>query len=117
MVVLPVTNDQPGVGARVAWSGAGRSIPVGRLTAGRLSDAVCTVLGDPSYRERAEGLRSQLTAADGLNRAADLIEAAFGSSSKAVPSDAAVRRRAQPGGSRPGVAAGIGESHANNTAL
>jgi MGT family glycosyltransferase len=95
MVVLPVTNDQPGVGARVEWSGTGRSIPVGRLTAGRLGDAVCDVLGDPSYRERAEGLRSRLEAADGLNRAADLIEAAFGSSARAVRGAPAVRRRAR----------------------
>jgi MGT family glycosyltransferase len=93
MVVLPVTYDQPGVGTRVAWSGAGRSIPVGRLTVGRLRDAVSTVLGDPSYRERAEGLQLRLKAADGLNRAADLIEAAFDSSSsfRAMPADQARR--------------------------
>jgi MGT family glycosyltransferase len=91
MVVLPVTNDQPGVGARVEWSGAGRSIPVGRLTVRRLRDAICEVLGDPSYRERAEGLRSRLKAADGLNRAADLIGAAFGSNSRTVACDSALR--------------------------
>jgi MGT family glycosyltransferase len=77
MVVLPVTNDQPGVGTRVAWPGVGQSIPVGRLTVGRLRDAVCEVLGDPSYRERAERFRSRLKAVDGLNWAADLIGAAF----------------------------------------
>jgi MGT family glycosyltransferase len=87
MVVLPVTNDQPGVGTRVEWSGAGRSIPVGRLTVGRLRDAVCEVLGDPSFRERAESLHSRIKAGDGLNRAADLIEAAIGSSSRAVRTD------------------------------
>ena len=37
MVVLPVAYDQPGVGARVEWSGVGRSIPVGRLTVDRLA--------------------------------------------------------------------------------
>ena len=31
MVVLPVAYDQPGVGARVEWSGVGRSIPVGAV--------------------------------------------------------------------------------------
>jgi len=77
MVVLPVTYDQPGVGARVEWSGVGRSIPVGRLTVDRLRDAVRLVLGDPAYRERAGRLRSSIEAADGLNRAADLIEGAF----------------------------------------
>jgi UDP:flavonoid glycosyltransferase YjiC (YdhE family) len=77
MVVLPVTYDQPGVGARVEWSGVGRSIPVERLTVDRLRDAVRTVLGDPAYRERAGRLRSNIEAADGLNLAADLIEGAF----------------------------------------
>jgi zeaxanthin glucosyltransferase len=86
MVVLPVTNDQPGVGTRVEWSGAGRSIPIGRLTTGGLRDAVGEVLGDPSYRERAEGLRSRIEAADGLNRAANLIGNAFGPDSKVLSS-------------------------------
>src|SRR5262249_3602558 len=78
MVVLPVTYDQPGVGARVEWAGVGRSIPVARLTLERLRVAVRTVLGDPAYRVRAELLRSSIEAADGLNRAAAVIEAAFG---------------------------------------
>src|SRR5262249_46627263 len=78
MVVLPVTYDQPGVGARVEWAGVGRTIPVGRVTVGRLRDAVRAVLGDPAYRARARGLRSKIEADDGLNRAADLIGAAVG---------------------------------------
>jgi MGT family glycosyltransferase len=79
MVVLPVTYDQPGVGARVEWSGVGRSIPVGRLTVNRLRDAVRLVMGNPAYRERAGWLQSRIEAADGLDRAADLIESAFAS--------------------------------------
>jgi len=78
MVVLPVTYDQPGVGARVECAGAGRSIPVARLTLERLRAAVHIVLDDPAYRVRAGQLRSSIEAADGLNRAADLIESAFG---------------------------------------
>jgi UDP:flavonoid glycosyltransferase YjiC (YdhE family) len=87
MVVLPVTYDQPGVGARVEWSGVGRSIPVGRLTVERLRSAVSTVLDDPAYRERARTLQSSIEAADGLNRAADLIEGAFGRGWRTVPSE------------------------------
>jgi MGT family glycosyltransferase len=98
MVVLPVAYDQPGVGARVEWAGVGRSIPVGRLTVGRLRDAVRTVLGDPAYRKRAVRLRSSIEAADGLNRAADLIEAAFGMGRKAVPSEVGRHARAGSGG-------------------
>src|SRR5262249_52728584 len=78
MVVLPVTSDQPGGGAGVAWAGVGRSLPVARLTLERLRVAVRPVLDDPDYRVRAELLRSSIEAADGLNCAANLIEAAFG---------------------------------------
>jgi UDP:flavonoid glycosyltransferase YjiC (YdhE family) len=88
MVVLPVTYDQPGVGARVEWAGVGRSIPVARLTLERLLAAVRTVLDDPAYRVRAGLLRSSIEAADGLNRAADLIESAFGARRRdVVPPD------------------------------
>src|SRR5262249_45642245 len=87
MVVLPVTYDQPGVGARVEWSGVGQSIPVRRLTVDRLHDAVRNVLGNPAYRARAGRHRSSIEAADGLNRAADLIERAF--SGRTVPDSVA----------------------------
>ena len=87
LVVLPVAYDQPGVGARVEWSGVGRSIPVGRLTVDRLRDAVRTVLEGPTYRERAGRLQSSIEAADGLSRAADLIEGAFGTGRTALPTE------------------------------
>jgi MGT family glycosyltransferase len=99
MVVLPVAYDQPGVGARVEWSGVGRSIPVGRLTVDRLLDAVRIVLGNPAYRQRAGRLQSGIEAADGLNRAADVIEAALGTGGRAVPSE--VDRHARAGSDGP----------------
>src|SRR5262249_30978216 len=99
MVVLPVAYDQPGVGARVEWSGVGLSIPVGRLTPDRLRDAVRIVLDDPAYRQRAARLQSSIEAADGLNRAADVIEAAFGTGGRAVPSE--VGRHARAGSNGP----------------
>ncbi|WP_337174021.1 nucleotide disphospho-sugar-binding domain-containing protein [Paludisphaera sp.] len=77
-VVLPVTNDQPGVGVRVEAAGVGRSIPVSRATVPRVREAVRAVLDDPSYRGRAEAMRSHIAGADGLNRAADAILGAFG---------------------------------------
>ena len=78
MVVLPVGYDQPGVGTRVEWAGVGRSIPVGRVTASRLHQAITEVLREPAYRERAARMQQRIAAADGLNRAADLIEVALG---------------------------------------
>jgi UDP:flavonoid glycosyltransferase YjiC (YdhE family) len=99
LVVLPVTYDQPGVGARVEWAGVGRSIPVGRLTVERLRGAVRIVLGDPAYRERARRMQSSIEADDGLNRAADLIERALGTGGRAVPTD--FGRHARAGSDRP----------------
>jgi MGT family glycosyltransferase len=97
MVVLPVTYDQPGVGARVEWSGVARSIPVGRVTVVRLRDAVRAVLSNPAYRARARILRSKIDAADGLNRAADLIGAAFGDPSPSAGEVAASADRGRLG--------------------
>jgi UDP:flavonoid glycosyltransferase YjiC (YdhE family) len=51
----------------------------------RLRDAIQSVLGDPAYRARARRLRASIEAADGLNRAADLIEEAFGTGRRALP--------------------------------
>ncbi len=87
LVVLPVTYDQPGVGARVEWFGAGRSIPVGRLTVDRLRAAIHDILGDPAYRTRAGRLQAAIEAGDGLNRAADVIEGAFGTGRRAEPAE------------------------------
>lgn len=82
-VVLPVTNDQPGVGVRVEHAGVGRSIPIARATVPRIREAVRAVLEDPSYRERAVAMSSRIAEADGLNRAADVILSAFESASRA----------------------------------
>ena len=72
-IVLPVTNDQPGVGARVEWWGVGRSIPVGRVTTNLLCRALDEVLLDRTYRDRAEALRDSIAEEDGLNLASDLV--------------------------------------------
>jgi MGT family glycosyltransferase len=96
MVVLPVTNDQPGVGTRVERTGVGRSIPVGRLTVVGLRDAVHAVLSEPAYRERAALLRQSIRVADGLNRAADIIEERFGA--QAPASSPAWEQRRSAGG-------------------
>ena len=56
------------------------------------------VLGNPAYRERAGRLRSSIEAADGLNRAADVIEEAFGTGWRPVPSE--IGRHARAGSDR-----------------
>ncbi|MEO7190106.1 MAG: hypothetical protein ABI051_03550 [Vicinamibacterales bacterium] len=72
-----MTNDQPGVAARIAHHGVGVVVPLKDLTSEKLRAAVDTVCSDSSYRERARRLQQAIENADGLTRAADIIEAAL----------------------------------------
>ncbi|MGD1937459.1 MAG: glycosyltransferase [Cyanophyceae cyanobacterium] len=76
MVAIPVTNDQPGVAARIVWAGAGEMIPVKELTSEKLRKAIDLVLTDPSYKAAAERLQGAIARAGGVTRAADIIEQA-----------------------------------------
>jgi zeaxanthin glucosyltransferase len=78
LVALPLGNDQPGVAARVAARGAGVVIPQTKLTAAKLRVAMRTVLHNENYRHAAGALKEAIAKADGLNRAADVVEQALG---------------------------------------
>jgi MGT family glycosyltransferase len=77
MVCLPVTNDQPAVAARVAWTGTGLVVPLRKLSRERLRQAVKTVLDEPSFRDQAREMQSAIQRAGGLSRAADIVESAI----------------------------------------
>ncbi|MGZ3431460.1 MAG: glycosyltransferase [Isosphaeraceae bacterium] len=74
MVAVPVTNDQPGIAARMAWTGAGEAIPLRQATIQRLRTLVARVLSNPSYRAAAERVRDSIQAGGGAPRAAEIIE-------------------------------------------
>ncbi len=78
MVALPVTIDQPGVGARIKRTHTGITIPVQRLSIRALRAAIAKVLTDTSYRNNARRFQNQIARANGVELAADLIEAALG---------------------------------------
>jgi zeaxanthin glucosyltransferase len=78
LVAIPITNDQPGVAARIVASGTGLFLPLAQLDAEALRRLVDQVLGTPSYRERALAMKAAITNVDGLGMAAELIERAFG---------------------------------------
>jgi zeaxanthin glucosyltransferase len=82
MVAIPVTNDQPGVAARIAYTKTGVVVPLKELTAERLRAAVELVMADSSYRESAQRLQQAIQRTNGLELAADLIEAALGKAAK-----------------------------------
>lgn len=79
MVALPITHDQPAIAARVAWSGAGIAMPMARVTAPRLREAVARVMQTPTYRARAQALSESIKAAGGVDRAAEIVEEALAS--------------------------------------
>ena len=77
MVAIPITNDQPGVAARLAWTGAGEVVPLSRLSIPKLRRAVQRVLAEDSYKQNALRLQAAIHQAGGVSRAADIIEQAI----------------------------------------
>lgn len=74
MVAIPVTDDQPGVAARIAWTGAGECIPLNRLSVDRLRKAVELVLTKESYKQNALKLQKAIYNSGGVSCAVDIIE-------------------------------------------
>lgn len=77
MVAIPIANDQPGVAARVAWSGSGAVVPLKRASVPRLRAAIDQVWGDPGYRTNAQRLQQAIATSGGVARAADIVEQAI----------------------------------------
>ncbi|MUL38559.1 glycosyltransferase [Gloeocapsopsis dulcis] len=76
MVAIPITNDQPGVAARIAWTRTGEFVPLSRLSVPRLQMAVQQVLTNETYKQNALRLQQAIHQAGGVRRAADVIEQA-----------------------------------------
>ena len=74
MVAIPITNDQPGVAARIAWSGCGEAIPLKQLSIPKLRTAIKQVLTENSYKKNAIRLQEGIRQAGGVSRATDIVE-------------------------------------------
>lgn len=74
LVVLPVTDDQPGVAARIEWLGAGLPLPLRRLSLDRLTEHTETVLSNPRFLHVAKNLEAELKQIDGLELATEVIK-------------------------------------------
>jgi zeaxanthin glucosyltransferase len=77
-VAIPVTVDQPGVAARIAEKKTGLFVPLKDLTVYGLSLLLDQVLNDTTYRDNARHFQEAIAKTDGLSKAADLVERAFG---------------------------------------
>jgi zeaxanthin glucosyltransferase len=77
-VAIPVTHDQPGVAARIAAHQTGVVTSLEKLTVSHLATLVSEVLNNSIYRDNAGKFQQTIARTNGLSRAADLLEEAFG---------------------------------------
>jgi MGT family glycosyltransferase len=74
MVAIPIASEQPGIAARVAWTGAGMALSLDTLSAESLRAAVVEVLGDTVYRRQAQMHAAEIARLQPLAEACSLIE-------------------------------------------
>ena len=74
MVAIPITNDQPGIAARIVWTGTGKLITLSKLTVPQLHRSIQQVLTEESYKENALRLKTAIGQVGGVNHAVEIIE-------------------------------------------
>ncbi|MBV8278349.1 MAG: glycosyltransferase family 1 protein [Verrucomicrobia bacterium] len=73
-VAVPVTFEQPGIAARIAYHQTGVVTSLEKLTPGHLSKLLREVMEDPMYQANARRIQRAIANADGLTTACDVIE-------------------------------------------
>jgi len=76
LVAIPITNEQSGIAARLARTGAGKVIPLKRLNPSRLRAMIEDILTSDSCKKNASRLQEAIHRAGGVSRAADIVEQA-----------------------------------------
>jgi MGT family glycosyltransferase len=77
LLALPMALDQPAVAARLAAFGVAEVLPAESRSTEQLRTALLKIQNNPSYRNAAQKLQSQMQSLHGLERAADIIEEAL----------------------------------------
>jgi MGT family glycosyltransferase len=75
LLITPFTGDMSETAMRVAWAGAGLSLPWRLCTSGPLRWAAERILDDSSFTERAGAIAAWGREHDGAQRGAELVEA------------------------------------------
>jgi MGT family glycosyltransferase len=73
LVVAGDSEDKPEVAARVHWSGTGIDLHTGNPSPARIAKAVRRLLANPSYRQRAQTLKVEISASDPLGAITDAL--------------------------------------------
>ncbi|WP_019181535.1 glycosyltransferase [Microbacterium yannicii] len=74
LVIAGGDLDKPEIAARVAWAGAGVNLRTGTPSSAQLARAFARVTSDPSFRDAAARVATQLNSLGGAPRAAELLE-------------------------------------------
>lgn len=80
MIIAGTTEDKPRVGHRVEYSGVGINLKTATPTKEQVRDAVKEILSNPSYRERAQSIQTELSQMNSVQLIADQIDAAIAAS-------------------------------------
>ena len=75
LVTAGLNEGKSDVNARVEYAGVGVNLKTETPSAAAIRSAVDTVLGDPSWRARAQAMRGQFEAEDSVGAAVDIITA------------------------------------------
>lgn len=74
MIAIPITGDQFGVAARIAYAGIGEVVPAAKCTPSLISTAARKIIGSDAYREREFAIRGAINRTRGAVDAAAIIE-------------------------------------------
>src|SRR5215470_9337078 len=77
MLALPITNDQPGVAARIAEKNVGVVLSPHHASPRNFVAAINQVLGDYVLRDNVQRMQKVIRKIDGLSIAAGILETAF----------------------------------------
>ena len=74
LLAIPITGDQFGVAARIAYTGVGEVVPGAKCTGSRIGAAARKILNTPTYREREAVIGAAIQRTQGAVAAALIIE-------------------------------------------
>lgn len=84
MIVFPITRDQPGYAARVAYHGLGLMGAIGKVSSAQLASMIDTIDQDETFKTRVAAMGATFRASEDACRSLDLIEELLSRSAVAV---------------------------------
>ncbi len=73
LLLLPITNDQPGMSARAVAAGVAMSLSQKNWERRQIKAAISSILSEPAFRIRATSFQQEIAELGGSSRAAELI--------------------------------------------